>query len=99
MDGDIKKLIAAVRKFYKAFAKAWETENKPFGFEVQDHRLGGLEARLKAIEKKLCDYADGAMETVPELDEKHLPCDYVCGADLEKMLFVNWAANISTGIV
>lgn len=99
MDGDMKKLIAAVRKFYKAFAKAWETENKPFGFEVQDHRLGGLEARLKAIEKKLCDYADGAVETVPELDEKHLPCDYVCGADLEKMLFVNWAANISTGIV
>ena len=95
----MKKLISSVQKFYEAFAKAWETENKPFGFEVQDQRLGGLIARLKAIQKKLCDYAENKIGCIEELDEKHLPCGYIGNIDLEHVIFNSWAKNISVGIV
>ena len=96
---DMKKLLSAVRKFYEAFATAWEKENKPFGFEVQDHRMGGLEARLKAVQKKLIEYADGKTDSIPELDEKHLPCGFWSDGKVDNTIINNWGANISVGIV
>ncbi|MBQ0125408.1 MAG: family 20 glycosylhydrolase, partial [Clostridiales bacterium] len=72
---DYTKCIGRVKKFYEAFRVQWYTCNKPFGFEVQDARFGGMILRLENCRRVLIDYADGKIKTIPELDEKQLPND------------------------
>ena len=64
-----KPLLKRVDAFYQAFTAQWEKENKPFGFEVQDYRLGGLIKRLEHVIKRLKDFAAGKVDTIAELDE------------------------------
>lgn len=74
---DYKTLAARIEKFYKTFRRQWFTENKPFGFEVQDARLGGLIWRTKSCAERLQGFADGILSQIPELDEEIL--DPECG--------------------
>ncbi len=60
----VKDLVA---DFYKAFRKQWFAENKGYGFEVQDIRLGGLMQRLKHCAERMYAYADGQIESIEEL--------------------------------
>ena len=59
--------------FYRAFEKQWMMENKTYGFEIQDQRLGGLLARIKSCKRRLIDYASGKLDSIPELEEEILP--------------------------
>ncbi len=59
--------------FYRAFEKQWMAENKPQGFEIQEHRLGGLLMRLKSCKRRLIDYAEGRLDSIPELECEILP--------------------------
>ena len=61
-----------LRAFIKAFEKQWMLENKPFGLEVQHQRLGGQLIRVGACKKRLIDYANGKLDSIPELDEEIL---------------------------
>lgn len=70
---DYKKLSKKLDEFYYAYRKAWYTEKKPHGFDVQDIRLGGLMTRIKNCCDRLVDYRDGKIERIPELEEKLLP--------------------------
>ncbi len=54
---------------HESFEKQWLIENKPYGFEVQDLRIGGLIQRLKSCSKRLVQYADGITDSIPELEE------------------------------
>jgi len=47
----------------------WFAEYKPFGWEVIDHRYGGLLARLDTAAKRLKAYAAGG-PALPELAVK-----------------------------
>ena len=62
-------LFAALEDFYACFQEQWEIDNKPFGFEVQDYRIGGLIRRVQHCAEKLIAYADGAADRIPEFDE------------------------------
>ena len=61
-----------LRAFIKAFEKQWMKENKPYGFEVQDARLGGLLYRIGSCKKRLIDYCKGSLGSIPELEENIL---------------------------
>lgn len=61
-------LIKRLDAFYASFCALWEKENKPFGFEVQDARIGGLRQRLIHCRKTIKDYLDGKTENIPELE-------------------------------
>ena len=63
---------SALRTFIKTFERQWMKENKPYGFEVQHARLGGLLYRLGSCKKRLIDYADGRLDDIPELREEIL---------------------------
>lgn len=53
-------------------------ENKGFGFEVQDLRIGGvLVARAETVEKILEDYLAGKIDRIYELEEERI--EYFCG--------------------
>ena len=69
---DYKTAEAYLDAFYEAFRTLWFTENKAQGFEIQDLRLGGLKQRLAHCRKRLVDYVEGKMESIPELEEEIL---------------------------
>ena len=60
-------------KFYNSFSNLWYTENKPFGFEVQDARIGGLRLRMQACKKRIEDYLQGKIAKIDELETDILP--------------------------
>ena len=69
---DYKRAEGYLDGFYEAFRTLWFKENKAQGFEVHDIRLGGLKQRLAHCRKRLTDYAEGKIESIPELDEEVL---------------------------
>jgi len=67
-----KELIVRLTAFYESFKKQWYTENKGFGFEVQDIRLGGLIKRAEHCTELLVDYTNGKISKIDELEENLL---------------------------
>ncbi len=72
----IKKYDLAIRRlqvFYDTYKKQWFIENKPFGWEVQDVRLGGVMQRLRYGRDTLKAFYEGKIKEIPELEAKLLP--------------------------
>lgn len=53
-------------------AKLWESTNKPNGFEILEVRLGGIAAWMSTVDEKMWAFADGMIDTIPELTEESL---------------------------
>ena len=62
-----------IEVFERAFEKQWFLDNKPHGFDVQEHRLGALLLRTNACRRRLLDYASGKIDRIDELEEPLLP--------------------------
>lgn len=65
---DYPKLLTALEKYYDIFCTHWMTDNKPFGFEMQDVRLGGLRQRLEHSLRRLQEWQDKGTP-IAELEE------------------------------
>ena len=77
---ELKRLIddyleAAERidKFRKTYRETWMREYKPYGWEIQEIRLGGLKARVMDCRERLIEYVEGKVNDIPELEEEILP--------------------------
>ena len=92
------KLPKKVEVFHKALKEQWYIENKPFGFEIQDARLGGLVMRIKTCAQTVKDYLDGKIDCITELDQEILkPVWY---AEPGKTICFNrYGDNISNGVL
>lgn len=86
---EYKETIRRLRKFYKCFAYLWEKENKPFGWEIHDIRLGGLERRLKTCAERLQAYAEGKLDCIAELEIEPLPSHR---PDLNEATYTNFVS-------
>ena len=75
----------------KSFEKQWFRENKPHGFDVQDHRIGALLRRTDACRRRILDYVNGKTERIEELDEALLPY-----GEKEQSMSINKAPMYST---
>lgn len=75
-----KKAEKTAKEFYKSFQTLWMNECKPFGFEVQDARLGGLIHRIGVCREKLEDYVNGKIDKIEELEAEIV--DYYMGVNL-----------------
>ena len=62
-----------IEAFERAFEKQWFLDNKPHGFDVQEHRLGALLLRTRSCRRRLLDYVNGKIGRIDELDEPLLP--------------------------
>lgn len=60
-------------EFSEAFYNQWLRENKPFGLEIQNYRIGGLKERISYCINVLQAYIDGSIEKIDELEESILP--------------------------
>ena len=62
-----------IKIFAKAFEKQWHLDNKPNGFDVQEHRIGALLYRTDSCRRRILDYVSGKLDRIEELEEKLLP--------------------------
>ena len=91
---DFDRAMALLEVFYRKFKALWEKENKPFGFEVQDIRLGGLMQRLRSAKEKISAYANGEIGQIEEYEIELL--DYVRPGTRGKMPHCNSYATIAS---
>lgn len=62
-----------VEEFRKTMRKMWMKEYKPYGWEVQQIRLGGLRSRILDCRLRIVEYLEGQADSIPELEEEILP--------------------------
>ena len=70
---EMKKIVSKLTSFIEMYRRQWYAENKPFGLEIQEIRLGGLKERLKGCRKIVLAYLNGELKSIAELEEELLP--------------------------
>jgi len=72
MMGELHVIKRHLKEFHKCLRDRWYRENKTFGFEVMDVRIGGLMTRADTVADMLRDYLEGKIEQISELEEEKL---------------------------
>ena len=72
-ENDYKEVEKLIRAYLRAFEEQWFYENKPCGFDVQDIRLGATLQRTVSCRRRILDYVNGKIDSIPELEEELLP--------------------------
>ncbi len=91
------EILKRLETFYQAFRRQWYRENKPFGFEVQTIRLGGLMQRFRDLTEILEDYLSERTEEIPELEIEHRPFHYTDETDMATVNYNLWINTVSAG--
>ena len=94
-DEELPEITNKIHDFYQAFETQWEKENKPFGFEVQCIRIGGLEKRLEYIRKQLKVYLAGKKECIEELEAQRKEFNYYEKNDISQLNWNLWHEIVS----
>ena len=89
VDNEYQQVTDKIKNFHKIYQTWWMSENKPYGFEMQDIRIGGLIGRLESCKERLLSYCKGKIECIPELEEPVLRDD--CGC--------SWARIVTPGVI
>ena len=76
---DIEKRVEALLKVLRT---QWMTDNKPFGFDIQEIRFGGLLMRLREAKTQIGEYLEHKTDSIPELLVPRLPYDSIEGDDV-----------------
>lgn len=71
---DMNELSRRLDDFYSAFKALWYKENKPFGFEIHDARIGGIMNRIRSCRERIEEYLSSGTE-IEELETELLPYD------------------------
>ncbi len=72
---DYDHAVQKIQAMHKAYETHWYSVRKPFGFEVQESRLGGVILRLSACKERLERWRCGEIDSIPELEEPVLEQD------------------------
>ncbi len=72
-DNTLPRIMENLAKYEVSFEKRWTRENKPFGYDVIDGRLGYLKNRLNNTHSVLSSYLNGEISKIEELEEEILP--------------------------
>ncbi len=98
---EVSTILKKISKFEKSVQKQWMTDYKPFGFEVQNVRLGGLQNRFKYVQEKLKAYLSGKISTIEELDAKQEKQGLLwrSDSDIDKATLNNWGVIVSNCVV
>ena len=69
----LPRILDSVNDFERSFAYRWKKENKVFGLDVVDGRIGFLKNRLLTAIRTLDDYLNKRIDKIEELEEDILP--------------------------
>lgn len=82
MPSRLMALQTAVKAFHHTYSRQWLQENKIFGLDTIDLRLGGLHARIERAKERIDDYLTGKVSRLEELEVTILPFnDYAFDSD------------------
>ena len=97
----IPQVLERLEEFWDAFRAQWDADNKPFGFEVQDIRIGGLEKRLRHAALRIKSYLDGSLDSLPELEQERLPAtkNYDGSEENINLNYNAWIANATNSVL
>lgn len=70
---DYKITNEKLQTFRDTLRNVWMNDNKPYGWSVQELRLGGLKAHISDCVERLNEYLSGQVDSIPELEEELLP--------------------------
>lgn len=71
----LPEITARAERFMNAYKKQWMKENKIFGLDVFDLRMGGLLQRIHTAIDRISGYARGEISHLEELEEPILTFD------------------------
>lgn len=72
ISAEISDILDEVKKLHEMAAEVWYKDNKAFGFELFDYRLGGQETRIIRAKKRVDEYLSGKIDRIEELEEERL---------------------------
>lgn len=72
---DCRKAASLAGEFLSDLRAVWMAENKPYGFETQELRIGGIAARLESCAGRVEAYLSGELAGIPELEEQLLDAE------------------------
>ncbi len=96
MEEDIPEIYDLIDEFLDAFRFQWHWVNKPFGFEIQDIRLGGLKQRLVTAAERLRQYLDEEVDRLEELEQPELP--FSCNPEKHTDYFNSWRKSATRSV-
>lgn len=70
---ELPKLRSQIEHFHSLFSHQWLKENKVFGLDTVDIRMGGLLQRIKRAESRIENYLAGEISRIDELEVDILP--------------------------
>lgn len=70
---ELPKLRSEIETFHALFSHQWLKENKVFGLDTVDIRMGGLLRRIKRAESRIENYLAGEISRINELEVEILP--------------------------
>lgn len=68
----LPQLIEDIEEFNQIFRKQWLKENKVYGLDVIDLRIGGMLQRIRVATDRLREYLNGAIPVIDELEQEIL---------------------------
>lgn len=89
----VTKAIKKLSVLIDVSRTAWYKENKTFGFDVIEYRLGGQMQRLNEIIFRISKYASGEIKHIEELEQPKLPYNYPSEKDLVYKHNFNYIAS------
>lgn len=69
----IPELHTRIKAFYEAEKHQWMAENRVFGLDSFDLRIGGLLQRADTAASRILDYLEGRVERLEEVEAEQLP--------------------------
>lgn len=93
--------LERIQQFHEAVQIQWHIENKSFGFEVIDLRLGGLKERVKRAANKVEKYLSGEVPEIEELTVERLLLDERENPPYRTLPLYhnNWADMVSASVI
>jgi len=87
-------------EFYLAFKTLWERENKPYGFEIQDYRIGGMIKRMQHCRARLEEFLSCKINRIEELEEPLLPfMENHSEKEVEFTCIPSWKSAMSANVL
>lgn len=97
----LRELRGLCVDFHRSVRTQWLTENKAFGLDVQDIRLGGVTARVDTAIMRVEDYLSGRTDRLEELEPDRLYADGrpADSTDSPNTHVWHWREIVSAGVV
>lgn len=86
----LPEILNRMEAFRASVEYRWVTEYKYSGYDVLDHRLGGVSARMRSAIRRMNRYLSGDLDKLEELEEKRLSFNGLSEEELEKERVMCW---------